>query len=137
MRYVGRLLVLLAIGWMVSCQGDATSQGPALSKEQIIPVFYDMMMVDEFANTSKMKDSTLDLKLFRGKKYAEVFRRHKIDSAVFVSSYRYYLGKPDDMKLIFDSLEAYATQTRIRLLSETGDVAAPATRDSLRKIIAQ
>lgn len=105
------LLLVQASGCM-----DATSSKPVLSQAQMVPVIYELMLSEEYAKQHSVKDSTVPADDFRNEKYAQVFRLNKVDTAAFTTSYTYYLGHPDEMKAIYDSVQATATRRRLVLM---------------------
>ncbi len=105
------LLVVQAAGCM-----NATSNKPVLSQAQMVPVIYELMLSEEYAKQHSVKDSTVPADVFRNEKYTQVFRLNKIDTADFTTSYNYYLGHPDEMKSIYDSVQATATRRRLALM---------------------
>lgn len=111
------ILVCGAIALMIltGCRQEA---GPALKAMDMVPVMYDLMMTEEYAQTLKLKDSTLALDQFRSEKYQQVFNLHKTSQADFASSYKYYLGHPDEMKTIIDSVDARANRNRMDLMRQ-------------------
>lgn len=75
---------------------------------------WDLLLVDEYLIT-KPVDSLSDAKTERSKFYSEVFRLHKTDQAQFSKSYKYYVGHPDRLKVIFDTLTARGIKARDNL----------------------
>lgn len=109
------LLVVLAAG----CKNTAGNE-KVLSQAQMVPVIYELMLSEEYAKQHSVKDSTVPADVFRNEKYAQVFRLNKVDTAAFTTSYKYYLGQPDEMKAIYDSVQATATRRRVELMHPSG-----------------
>lgn len=105
------LVLMLILG----CRQDS---GPALKAMDMVPVMYDLMLTEEYAQTLKLKDSTMAIDQFRSEKYQQVFDLHKTSQADFASSYKYYLGHPDEMKTIIDSVDARANRNRMELMRQ-------------------
>ena len=99
-----------------------------LSNKQIVPIVYDLMLTDEFTMQLKGKDTTYDLSVNRSEKYDQVFRLHKIDFKTFSDSYKYYLGHPDELKVVFDSAEALATRRRLQIMNPSKSLPDSAAR---------
>ena len=99
-----------------------------LSNKQIVPIVYDLMLTDEFTMQLKGKDTTYDLSVNRSEKYDQVFRLHKIDFKTFSDSYKYYLGHPDELKVVFDSVEALATRRRLQIMNPSKSLSDSAAR---------
>ena len=100
---------------VTSCK-NARDNKPALSQVQMVPVIYDLILTEEFAAQHSVKDSTIKLEDFRSQKYVQVFGLHKVDVKTFTTSYDYYMGHPDEMKAIYDSVQTMATRRRLELM---------------------
>lgn len=118
---------------------NAASNKPVFSQAQMVPVIYELMLSEEYARQHSVKDSTVPADDFRNEKYAQVFRLNKVDTAAFTTSYTYYLGHPDELKAIYDSVQATATRRRVDLMhpsrSNRDKVVLPAKgkiKDSLK-----
>ena len=107
---------------------EKSDEQVVLSKKQIVPIVYDLMLTDEFTMQVKGKDTTYDLSLNRSEKYDQVFRLHKVDSKTFSDSYKYYLGHPDELKVVFDSVEALATRRRLQIMNPSKSLPDSAAR---------
>ncbi len=107
----GLVLMLLAAG----CK-DTRGDAPVLSQAQMVPVIYELMLSEEYSRQHSVKDSTVPVDVFRNEKYAQIFRLRNVDTAAFITSYTYYLGHPDELKAIFDSVQATATRRRLELM---------------------
>ena len=84
-----------------------------LSRQEMEKVTWDIMLVDEHAN-GFYRDSTIkDQNKERLRLYLKVFQVHKITRQDYNASIRYYASKPDQMKVIFDSLSAKGERQRI------------------------
>jgi hypothetical protein len=98
-------------------------------------------------------DSSKDQKTETFKLYAQVFELNKISKDEFIKSYKFYMGRPDIAREIFDSLSSQAAKLRENLnkpapldtaakskavtdsaKSKTADSAKLKTADSIKKI---
>lgn len=75
---------------------------------------WDLLLVDEYL-INKPPDSLTDAKKERSRLYSEVFNLHKTNQAQFSKSYKYYVGRPDRMKIIFDTLTSKGIKARDNL----------------------
>jgi hypothetical protein len=76
-------------------------------------VMWDMMNADNWYSSMTIKD-TMALKDKRNiALYQQVFKWHQITQEQFYKSYHYYELHPEEMKILFDSLESYATKQRM------------------------
>ncbi|MCG7855752.1 DUF4296 domain-containing protein [Flavihumibacter sediminis] len=118
---------ILTIFVLNACKEKREEQ-VVLSNKQIVPIVYDLMLTDEFTMQVKGKDTTYDLSVNRSEKYDQVFRLHKIDFKTFSDSYKYYLGHPDELKVVFDSVEALATRRRLQIMNPSKSLPDSAAR---------
>lgn len=110
--------------------GCSPEPKPVLSAMEMVPVVYDLMLADEYGQSLKVKDSTMAIDQFRSEKYQQVFDLHKTNQADFAISYKYYLGHPDEMKQIIDSVDARANRNRLELMRTNHN--SPAARPPVR-----
>jgi hypothetical protein len=75
-------------------------------------VLWDMVQADELATIRLAKDTGKNVKTERIQLYKKVFQLHKISEEQFSKSFHYYSGHPDQLKVIFDTLEARGTRER-------------------------
>jgi hypothetical protein len=127
------LFTVLALLAITGCRQEAK---PVLSEMDMVPVVYDLMLAEEYGQMLKLKDSTLSLDQLRAEKYQQVFGLHKTTHADFASSYKYYLGHPDEMKTIIDSVDARANRNRLELMrsNRNGPAERPAIRPAAKPI---
>ena len=111
------LLVLSLFFATLSC--DQTQDRPKnlMTRAQMVPVVYGLMLMDEYSSQMLSLDSSLSLVKLRSEKYEKVFSLYKTDYQTFYDSYKYYLGRPGEIKAIFDSVEATATRKRIEAIN--------------------
>jgi hypothetical protein len=74
-------------------------------------VVWDMVQADEFIQAFVLKDSNkIDVNAERYKLYQQVFQLHNTSKEQFKKSYEYYLARPGENKVIFDSLATKANR---------------------------
>ena len=111
MRFFSFFLMLALLGFL-SCSEDKDEK-PALSQMDMVPLVYQLMLVDEISLDYQNRDSTRRMDSIRSRKYDQVFDLNQVDYKTFTESYDYYLARPDQLKLIFDSVEAYGNRDRL------------------------
>lgn len=111
MRLFSFFLMLALLG-LLSCSEDKDEK-PALSQMDMVPLVYQLMLVDEISLDYQNRDSTRRMDSIRSRKYDQVFDLNKVDYKTFKESYDYYLARPDQLKVIFDSVEAYGNRDRL------------------------
>ena len=118
-------LLLVSMVVLLSCSED-TGPKPALSQMEMVPLVYQLMLVDEISIDYQNRDSTRRLDSVRARKYDQVFDLNKVDYKTFKESYDYYLARPDQLKLIFDSVEAFGNRDRLARMNPSS--AQPVTK---------
>ncbi|GAB2651397.1 hypothetical protein GCM10027036_00160 [Flavihumibacter cheonanensis] len=111
MRSVSCILMFTLLG-LLSCSEEPDGK-PALSQMEMVPLVYQLMLVDEISLDYQNRDSTRRMDSIRSRKYDQVFDLNQVDYKTFKESYDYYLARPDQLKLIFDSVEAYGNRDRL------------------------
>jgi hypothetical protein len=93
---------------------------------EMVPLVYQLMLVDEISIDYQNRDSTRRLDSVRARKYDQVFDLNNVDYKTFKESYDYYLARPDQLKLIFDSVEAFGNRDRLARMNPSS--AQPVTK---------
>lgn len=106
-----------------------------MAQEKMQKVLWDMMLVDRYATNfilNQPKDS-FDVKKEKAMVlYEQVFRLNKITKDEFLTSYKFYLGRPDLTKKLFDTISSRADRQRDQLYrSVPAKNALLSRRDSL------
>ena len=115
MRGSGVPILIFSIVFVIGCSVGSGNR-PPLTQSQMVPVIYELMLSEEYATQHNLKDSSMPVPEFRDEKYDQVFSLHKIDQKAFSTSYKYYLGHPDEMKAIYDSVHSMATRKRMDIM---------------------
>lgn len=123
-------IVVTCLLLVLACKNDPSGK-PDLSRNEIVPIIYELMLVDELSLQRKGIDSTVKIDSFRSVRYAQVFELNKTNFETFKESYEYYLARPDQMKLIVDSVESLSNRKRIEKMVPS--TAPPANRDTSGK----
>ncbi|ULQ52886.1 DUF4296 domain-containing protein [Flavihumibacter fluvii] len=118
MKYNGILLTcsFLALG-MLACRNMRNKEKPALSQKEMVPIIYELMLSEEYATQLKGRDSTIQVEDLSKEKYDQVFQLHQTSQKEFKESYAYYLGHPDQIKAIYDSIDAEAKRRRLQIMN--------------------
>ncbi len=126
MRIPAMLITMLLLA---ACSGAPAVIPPA----QMTKILWDMIQVDEFATANIALDTAKILKMERMKLYKQVFNIHQISHEEFETSFKYYSAKPDQMKILFDTLAAMGERARHNLYAPKETVSAANGKDSLVK----
>ncbi|MBZ5857269.1 DUF4296 domain-containing protein [Flavihumibacter profundi] len=116
MRLKWHGIIILLCSFLGACQNNKAVVKPALSDKEMVPVIYELLLSEECSIALKGRDTTLVLPELRSVKYQQVFQLHKIDQKTFADSYSYYLGHPNELKIIFDSVEAMGSRNRLEFV---------------------
>lgn len=109
------LTITLLIGCLLlaGCGNKAKIPDDVIPRKEMESVLWDMILADRYAAQYIMKDSAkLDTKKETFKVYDQVFQVHKITRDQFIKSYKFYLGRPDISKVMFDSLASRGNRNR-------------------------
>ena len=91
---------------------NKSSEKLIIPENEMVKVLWDMIQVDELANTRLSRDTGKDAKKERIQLYQQVFRLHNISHEQFSNSFNYYSRHPNRMKVLFDTLEARGSLER-------------------------
>lgn len=126
----GVILIML-----VACTDHNKIPKGIIGQEKMQKVLWDMMLVDRYATNFiiNQPNDSFDVKKEKAMAlYEQVFRLNNISSDEFLKSYKFYLGRPDLIKIMFDSISTRADRQRDQLYrSVPGKNALLSRRDSL------
>ena len=113
------LLFLLAIGGLLAaCRGNSNEQQLDINEMKVI--VWDMLKADELYTVQQVKDSTLRIQKKNLEYYEKIFAYYKISRSTFYKSFTYYEAHPQQMKVLLDSIDQYATRERNRSFMRYG-----------------
>jgi hypothetical protein len=107
---------MIILSLLFSCSSRDKKKPVILTQQKMEKIIWDIMQVDEFANSYISRDSLKDLNKERLQLYLKVFQLHKVSKDDFNASMKYYSSKPDLMKVIFDSLSSKGELQRRKLI---------------------
>ncbi len=101
----------------VSC-GDGHKSGVVLPKEKMQTVLWDMLQADAYtSNFIKNDSSKKELEEVTALQ-KKIFELHHISREDFTVSYDYYSSRPEQMKMLLDSISAKVERDRNKLMME-------------------
>lgn len=100
--------ILFVVCWLLSCTQAGSVTTNVLSPAEMQNVLWDMMLADETADYYVQKDSSVSVLQRHVDWYQPVFQVHHLSKEDFKRSLRFYEGRPDLLKPIFDSLQKKA-----------------------------
>ena len=137
MRWIAGCLAILFIA---GCTDHSKIPPDIIPQEKMKKIMWDMVQADRYVNFYIMtqKDSLPVKKEKAALFYENVFRLYGINRDEFLKSYKFYMGRPDLTKLMFDSISAQGERRRAEvytgrknpILNKRDSVLR---RDSLRK----
>lgn len=130
MRWITGCLIILIIA---GCTDNTKIPPGIIEKPRMEKILWDMMQADRFVASfimTKEGDSAAK-KLQAAELYEQVFRLNKISRDEFLKSYKFYLGRPDITKVMFDSISARADRQRNEMYRASPKSLLISRRDSL------
>lgn len=130
MRWItGWLIILIATG----CVNNDKIPPEIIEKPRMEKILWDMLEADRYvANFIMARDGdSATKKLQAAEMYEQVFRLNNISRDEFLKSYKFYLGRPDITKVMFDSISARADRKRNEMYRSSPKSLLLNRRDSL------
>ena len=130
MRWFGWLIILIIFS---GCVNNTKIPPGMIDKPRMEKILWDMVQADRFvANYIMTKEAdSATKKLEAANMYEQVFRLNKISRDEFLKSYKFYLGRPDITKVMFDSISARADRQRSEIYRSSPKTLLLSRRDSL------
>jgi uncharacterized protein DUF4296 len=129
MRWVAGCMIILFLG---GCTNHTKIPPGIIGKEKMEKILWDMIQADRYVSSFIMTrnvDSPSVKKEKAAIMYEKVFRLNGTTRDQFLKSYKFYLGRPDITKIMFDSISARAERQRGDLYKSKGSMLSK--RDSL------
>ena len=103
-------VLTIAISFLItSCKNNSQKSLPIDTMKVIM---FDLLSAEELNNMIIVKDTVQKTKKLNLQFYREVLEKHHVSKEEFFKSYQHFETKPDKMKLLFDSLYAYANRIK-------------------------
>lgn len=131
MRWIAGWLIILTIA---GCTERNKVPPEIIEQPRMEKILWDMMQADRFVASFIMPEKDVDSAIKREKAavmYEQVFRLNKISRDEFLKSYKFYLGRPDLTKKMFDSIAARADRQRNEIYRSSPKSSMMSKRDSL------
>ena len=114
------ITVILAI-FLFGCTDNTRIPSNIIQRSRMEKILWEMVQADRFATSfiQSRKDT-----LGRNKKetielYDKVFSHNGISRKEFINSYTFYLGRPDLLKVMFDSISVQGERKRSEIYLHT------------------
>jgi hypothetical protein len=118
----GWLCILLIFA---SCTNNEKIPSGVIERPEMEKIMWDMIRADRYSSIFLASD-TLNRQRKTFELYENIFHIHHITKDEFLKSYKFYLGRPDLAKVMFDSVSARAERQR-------ADVYKVPSKDSLAR----
>lgn len=131
MRWITGWLIILVLS---GCTDNKKIPPGVISQPRMEKILWDMMQADRYVASFIVPDKRDDSAIKKEKAavlYEQVFRLNKISKEEFLKSYRFYLGRPDLTKVMFDSIAARADRKRNEMYRSSPKNSMLTRRDSL------
>jgi hypothetical protein len=100
MRFYKILFSLLLL-FLIACQHDAAPDN-LIKEDQFVPLLVDIHLADGYLSTKpQLPDS---LSYYGNGMYAEIFKKHQVDSVQFKKSFEYYSAHLEQMSQIYKNV---------------------------------
>lgn len=111
---MNRWVVMLSLLVLVACTEKDKIPSNVIQPEKMEKVMWDMLQADRFSAQYLARDSArIDVKKESFRVYDQVFQIHNIKREEFQRSFKFYMGRPDLFRKIFDSLGSDANRRRV------------------------
>lgn len=107
---------IVALCFLYGCGNSP--EGNVLPPEKMQAVMWDVLQADAYAELYIKKDSLKNLLAANAALQQKVFDVHHVSKDEFYRSYKYYSDKPDEMRIILDSVSAKAERNRNNVLQK-------------------
>lgn len=97
------LLFMLGILAFSACSSDEKSPQDALTPGQMASILTDVHIAESRVNKLQLKSSDSSLMVFDQVK-EQIWKKHKVDTAIYRSSYDYYMMHPKQMAKIYEAV---------------------------------
>lgn len=111
MKWIISMLLFISV---IGCTDSQQIPDGIIGKREMEKILWDMVQADRYVNyyiVNKI-DSTIDKKKESAIFYERVFQMNGITRQEFIKSYKFYLGRPDITKVLFDSIAARAERRK-------------------------
>lgn len=103
-----------------SCVNKDKIPSGIIVRDSMPKILWDIIITDQYSKQYIVKDSAkINTREEIMKMYQQVFQFHHITRDKFETSYQFYIGRPDLMKIIYDSLFAYSNKQRTEIYKST------------------
>lgn len=111
-------LVTCFLGTVLMMGCGSSTKGKLLSPDKMQAVMWDVLQADAYSELYVKKDSAKNFLASSAFLQQKVFDVHHITKNDFYYSYQYYNDRPDEMRIILDSVSVKAERNRNNILQQ-------------------
>lgn len=129
-RLTGWIIILI----FAACTDRTKIPEGIIAQSKMEKILWDMVQADRYVSSFIMTQPTDSPSVKKEKAalfYEKVFALNKISKDEFVKSYKFYLGRPDMTKVMFDSIAFRADRERDQMFRRSPKPTMISRRDSL------
>lgn len=129
-RMTGWIIILI----FAACTDHTEIPEGIIDQPKMEKVLWDMVQADRYVSSfilNQAKDSPSVKNEKAALFYEKVFALNKISREQFLTSYKFYLGRPDITKMMFDSIAVRADKQRDQMFRSSPKPTLLSRRDSL------
>lgn len=112
-------IYLISILFLSACINKKDVPKNIIQPEKMQKIMMEMFTADGVNNELSLRDTSFNLPDNNKSKFQQIFTNHKISKDQFYKSYNFYLGHPDLLKPITDSLAAISNKQSLKLNTDT------------------
>lgn len=107
-----RKIVIIVISVSIFLFACSPKKDRIISINDMKLLVWDMMNAENYYSYMTMSDTNFFKKKKNFELYNQVFIKHDVSKEQFYNSYTYYEKNPDEMKILFDSLDVYGNRMK-------------------------
>ncbi len=97
------LLFIIGLITLAGCSSDEKPPESGLSPEKMASILTDIHIAESRVSRLQLKSSDSSLMVFNKLK-EEIWKKHKVDTMIYRSSYDYYMMHPKQMSQIYEEV---------------------------------
>ncbi|MFZ4057698.1 MAG: DUF4296 domain-containing protein [Ferruginibacter sp.] len=98
------------------CKQQSDAPPNLLPKEKMEAILWDIIQADAFTEQFVKRDSSKNAAAENVKLQQQIFLLHQVSKDNFYTSYTYYVARPDEIKIILDSIAAKSERDRMPMV---------------------
>jgi hypothetical protein len=121
-KFIAIAGILLAL--LIGCADKNKPGSEILDKEKMTGVMWDILRANAFTELFIKRDSLKNLVTENVRLQQQIFTLHNISKEQFYKSYEYYSARPDQMRIILDSVATRGERNKFERFERNQPAAA-------------